>query len=171
MFPKEEFRKKKHLCWWTGVILFWAGLFLTFSDMFTNFPTPQHGFFGLRWLVFSAVGAVLWFKSKKLPLEETLGIVEELGYKVTPAMLAKELGVSIPIAEKTLSALEKQGYAVSIIDMENASMIYSFHSLKRQISAVAPPQKRARQNPERNDSGEESEEDSGQYDSREKDPS
>lgn len=111
-FNIEEFRKRRKFKYWFGSALFWGGLVLLILDCTTPFPTPVRAAYVYSWWIpIMTIGGIFYCLSKKLPLEEAMGIAREHNNKLTVTELVSELGVNIKTAEAVLTALRKKGYA------------------------------------------------------------
>ena len=110
-FNIEAFRRKRKIKYWAGSVLFWAGLFMIPVDTFSSFPTPIRGEYVLAiWVPMAVIGGILYFLSKKLPVEEAMGIAREHENRLTVTELVSELGVNLNTAEAILETLRRRGY-------------------------------------------------------------
>lgn len=111
-FNIEEFRKKRKFKYKLGFALFLGGLICLILDCTTSFPTPIRGAYVYTWWVpIMTVGGIFYYLSKRLPLEEAIGIAKKHGNELTVIDLVGEMSVTLNTAEATLRKLQRKGYA------------------------------------------------------------
>lgn len=122
-------RRQQRLC---GIVLFWGSLAMLILDMMTSFPTPVRGQYAVWWVLVVALGAALWMKSKRLPLEETIEIAKYCHAELKVTDLTSELNVTLDTAERILMALARKGYAK--IEDRGETRVWVFPDLKASMS-------------------------------------
>ena len=97
-----------------GGLGFWAAWILFLVDMTTPFPTPARGAFAMWWLLVIGLAAIVWVRTRRLPLEECVLLAEDEGGELTVPVTARRLGLGLGMAEKTLAALVEVGEAEEV---------------------------------------------------------
>ncbi len=131
-FSLIAFKKNRRQQRLSGIILFWGGLAMLILDMLTTFPTLVRGQYAVWWVLVVALGAALWMKSKRLPLEETIEVAKYCHAELKVTDLTSELNVTLDTAERILMALARKGYAK--IEDRGETRVWVFPDLKASMS-------------------------------------